>query len=36
MTTPLSRDQAAAAVAASVTERDTIQANLLELDTSFG
>ena len=36
MTTLLSRDQAAAAVAASVAERDTIQANLLELDNSFG
>jgi hypothetical protein len=32
----LSRDQAAAAVAAAVAERDTIQANLLDLDGSFG
>jgi len=30
------RDQAAAAVTAAVAERDTIQANLLELDGSFG
>jgi hypothetical protein len=36
MTVLLSREQAAAAVAAAVAERDTIQANLLELDTSFG
>ena len=36
MTTLLSREQAAAAVAAAVAERDTIQANLLELDNSFG
>ena len=36
MTTVLSRDQAAAAVKAAVAERDTIQANLLELDNSFG
>lgn len=36
MTALLSREQAAAAVAAVVTERDTIQANLLELDNSFG
>jgi hypothetical protein len=36
MTTLLSRDQAAAAVPAAVTERDTIQATLLELDNSFG
>ena len=36
MTTLLSRDQAAAAVAAATAERDTIQANLLELDNSFG
>ena len=36
MTAPLSREQAATAVAAAVTERDTIQANLLELDSSFG
>ena len=35
--TPLrSREQAAAAVTAAVAERDTIQANLLELDNSFG
>jgi chromosome segregation ATPase len=32
----LTRDQATAAVAAAVAERDTIQANLLELDGSFG
>ena len=32
----MTRDQAAAAVAAAVAERDTIQANLLELDGSFG
>ena len=36
MTAPLSREQAAAAVGAAVSERDTIQANLLELDNSFG
>src|SRR5260370_41260415 len=36
MTAILSRDQAAAAVAAAVAERDTIQANLLDLDNSFG
>ncbi len=36
MTTLLRRDQAAAAVAAATAERDTIQANLLELDNSFG
>lgn len=36
MTAVLSRDQAAAAVKAAVAERDTIQANLLELDNSFG
>ena len=36
MTTLLSREQAATAVAAAVSERDTIQANLLELDNSFG
>ena len=34
--TALSRDQAAPAVAAAVAERDTIQANLLDLDNSFG
>jgi len=32
----LIRDQAAAAVAAAAAERDTIQANLLDLDGSFG
>jgi hypothetical protein len=32
----LTRDQAAASVAAAVGERDTIQANLLDLDGSFG
>ena len=32
----LTRDQAAAAVKAAVAERDAIQANLLELDSSFG
>ena len=32
----LTRDQAAAAVAAAVAERDTIQANLLDLDGNFG
>jgi len=37
MTVPvMSRDQAAAAVKAAVAERDAIQANLLELDSSFG
>src|SRR5260370_6692862 len=37
MTVPmLTRDQAGAAVKAAVAERDTIQANLLELDSSFG
>jgi len=36
MTTLLSREQAATAVAAAAAERDTIQANLLELDNSFG
>ncbi len=36
VTAVLSRDQAAAAVKAAVAERDTIQANLLELDSSFG
>jgi hypothetical protein len=37
MTVPmLTRDQAAAAVKAAVDERDAIQANLLELDSSFG
>jgi hypothetical protein len=32
----LTRDEAAAASAAAVTERDTVQANLLDLDGSFG
>jgi chromosome segregation ATPase len=32
----LTREQAAAAVAAAATERDTIQGNLLDLDGSFG
>jgi hypothetical protein len=32
----MSKEQAAAAVTAAVTERDAIQANLLELDSSFG
>jgi hypothetical protein len=36
VTVPLSREQAATVVAAAVAERDTIQANLLELDNSFG
>jgi hypothetical protein len=36
MTVGLSREQAQAAVAAASAERDTIQANLLELDGSFG
>jgi hypothetical protein len=36
MTISLTREQAAAAVAAAVTERDNIQANLLDLDGSFG
>jgi hypothetical protein len=36
MTGTLTRDQAAAAVDAAVAERDAIQANLLELDASFG
>ena len=37
MTAPvMTRDQAAAAVKAAVAERDAIQANLLELDSSFG
>ncbi len=34
--TVLTRDQAGAAVKAAVAERDVIQANLLELDSSFG
>jgi hypothetical protein len=36
MAAVLTREQAAAAVAAAVAERDTIQANLLDLDGSFG
>ena len=37
MTVPvMTRDQATAAVKAAVDERDAIQANLLELDSSFG
>jgi len=37
MTVPvMTRDQAAAAVKVAVAERDAIQANLLELDSSFG
>jgi len=32
----MTRDQAAAAVKAAAAERDAIQANLLELDSSFG
>jgi len=37
MTVPmLTRDQAGAAAKAAVAERDAIQANLLELDSSFG
>jgi hypothetical protein len=36
MAPALTRDQAAAAVRAAVAERDAIQANLLELDSSFG
>jgi hypothetical protein len=36
MTAAVTRDQAAAAVKAAVAERDVIQANLLELDSSFG
>ena len=36
MTAVLTREQAASAVAAAVSERDTIQANLLDLDGSFG
>ena len=37
MTAPvMTRDQAAAAAKAAVAERDAIQANLLELDSSFG
>jgi hypothetical protein len=36
MTMPITREQAAAAVAAATAERDGIQANLLDLDGSFG
>jgi len=36
MTVPMSREVATAAVAAAVSERDAIQANLLDLDASFG
>ena len=36
MATPMTRDQAAAAVKAAASERDNIQANLLDLDGSFG
>jgi hypothetical protein len=36
MTASMTREQAAAAVTAAVTERDNIQANLLDLDASFG
>src|SRR5215831_2941620 len=36
MTMEMTREQAAAAVAAATAERDGIQANLLELDGSFG
>jgi len=36
MAGPMTREQADAAVKAAVAERDTIQANLLELDSSFG
>jgi hypothetical protein len=36
MAAVLTRDQAPSAVAAAVAERDTIQANLLDLDGSFG
>jgi hypothetical protein len=36
MTTQMSREQAAAAMTAAAAERDTIQANLLDLDGSFG
>jgi hypothetical protein len=32
----MTRDQATAAVAAAVAERDDIQANLIDLDHSFG
>src|SRR5215469_16401367 len=36
MTYPLTREQALAAATAAAAERDTIQANLLDLDGSFG
>ena len=36
MTFPLTREQAQAAAASASAERDTIQANILELDGSFG
>jgi hypothetical protein len=36
MTAEMTREQAAAAVAAATAERDSIQTNLLELDGSFG
>jgi hypothetical protein len=36
MTFPLTREQAQAAATAAAAERDTIQANLLDLDGSFG
>ncbi|HEX7267315.1 MAG TPA: hypothetical protein VF256_07815, partial [Streptosporangiaceae bacterium] len=36
MTAEMTREQAAAAVAAATAERDVLQANLLELDGSFG
>jgi hypothetical protein len=36
MATQMSREQAAAAAAAAAAERDSIQANLLDLDGSFG
>jgi hypothetical protein len=36
MTTTMTREQAAAAVAAAAAERDGLQANLLDLDDSFG
>ncbi len=34
--TALTRDQAGPAVTAAAAQRDTIQANLLDLDASFG
>jgi hypothetical protein len=36
MTASMTREQAAAAVTAAITERDNVQANLLDLDGSFG